>query len=74
MATCSFRISVNKGIHLMPEVISKGFASYVSSVKAVASEPANREPLKAISHREPGPTRSVEIAVSQEVMNRRKSE
>ena len=58
----------------MPEAISKGIASHISSVKAVASEPVNREPLKAISHREPGPTRRVEISISQKAMNRRKSE
>ena len=58
----------------MPEAISKGIASYISSIKAVASEPVNREPIEPISSREPGPTRSVEISISQEAMNPRKSE
>ena len=58
----------------MPEAIGKGIASYISSVKAVASELANREPIEPISRREPGPTRSVEISISQETINRRKSE
>ena len=52
----------------MPDAIGKGIYSYISSVKAVASEPVNREP---ISRRELGPTRSVEISISQEAINRR---
>ena len=43
----------------MPEAIGKGIASYISSVKAVVSELANREPIERISRREPGPTISV---------------
>ena len=58
----------------MPEAIGKGIASYISSIKAAASEPVNRGPIEPTSRREPGPTRSVEISISQEAMDRRKSE
>ena len=58
----------------MPEAIGKGIASYISSIKAAASEPVNREPIEPISRREPGPTRSVEISISQEAMDRRNKE
>ena len=57
----------------MPEAIGKGIASYISSIKAAASEPVNRESIEPISRREPGPTRSVEISISQEAMDRRNS-
>ena len=55
----------------MPEAIGKGIASYISALKPVAPEPANREPLEPISRREPGPSKSVEVTISQEAMNRR---
>ena len=58
----------------MPEAIGKGIASYISSIKAATSEPVNRQPIEPISRREPGPTRSVEISISQEAMDLRKSE
>ena len=58
----------------MPEAIGNGIASYISSIKAAASEPVNRVSIEPISRREPGPTRSVEISISQEALNRRKSE
>ena len=54
----------------MPDAIGKG----TSSVKAVAPEPANREPVEPISRREPGPSKSVEVKISQEAINRRKSD
>ena len=74
LATGSVRTSVTIGIHLMPEAIGKGIASYISALKPAAPEPANREPLEPISRREPGPTRSVEISISQEAIDRRKNE
>ena len=74
LATGSVRTSVTKGIHLMPESIGKGIASYISALKPAAPKPVNREPVELISRREPGPTRSVEISISQEAMDRRKSE
>ena len=58
----------------MPESIGKGIASYISALKPAAPEPVNREPVEPISRREPGPTRSVEISISQEAMDRGKSE
>ena len=58
----------------MPEAVGKGIASYISSIKAAASQPVNREPVEPISRREPDPTRSVEISISQKAMDRRKSE
>ena len=58
----------------MPEAIGKGIASYLSSVKAVAPEPVKRETVEPISRREPGPSKSVEVTISQEAMNRRKGE
>ena len=64
LASCSFKTGVNKGIHLMPEAIGKGVAYYISSIKAVASEPFDREPIEPISRREPSNTRSVEISIS----------
>ena len=48
----------------MPEAIGKGLAYYISSIKAVASEPFDREPIEPISRREPSNTRSVEISIS----------
>ena len=74
LATSSVRTSVIKGIHLMPEAIGKGIASYISSLKPVAQEPANRETVEPISRREPGPSKSVEISISQEALDRRKNE
>ena len=56
----------------MPEAIGKGIASYISTLKPPASEPVNREPVEPISRREPGPSKSVEITISQEAMNPRK--
>ena len=58
----------------MPEAIGKGIASYISTLKPPASEPVNREPVEPISRREPGPTRSVEVSISQEALDRRKGE
>ena len=58
----------------MPEAIGKGIASYISYIKAAASEPVNKGPIEPISRRELGPTRSVVISISQEVMDRRKNE
>ena len=58
----------------MPEALGKGIVSYISSIKAAASEPVNRGLIEPISRREPGPNRSVEISSSQEAMDRRKSE
>ena len=58
----------------MPEAIGKGIASYISALKPAAPEPVNREPVETISRREPSPTRSVEISISQEAMDRAKSE
>ena len=74
LATGSVRTSVTTRIHLMPEAIGKGIASYISALKPAASEPVNREPVEPISHREPGPTRSVEVSISQEALDRRKDE
>ena len=58
----------------MPEAIGKGIASYISSIKAATSEPVNKGPTEPVSRRDPGPTRSVEISISQEAMDRRNSE
>ena len=58
----------------MPEAIGKGIASYISALKPAASEPVNREPVEPISRREPGPSKSVEVTISQEAMIRRKSD
>ena len=58
----------------MPEAISKGIVSYLSSLKPAAQEPADREPVELISRREPGPSKSVEISISQEALDRRKNE
>ena len=74
LVTGSVRTSVTIGIHLMPEAIGKGIASYISALKPAAPEPANRKPLEPISRREPGPSKSVEVTISQEAMNRRKSD
>ena len=74
LVTGSVRTTVIIGIHLMPEAIGKGIASYISALKPAAPEPANREPLEPISRREPGPSKSVEVTISQEAMNRRKSD
>ena len=59
---------------LMPEAIGKGIASYISSLKTAVQEPANRQPVEPISRREPGPSKSVEISISQEALDRRKNE
>ena len=74
LVTDSVRTSVTIGIHLMPEAIGKGIASYISALKPAASEPVNREPVEPISRREPAPSKSVEVTISQEAMNRRKSD
>ena len=58
----------------MPEAIGKGIASYISVLKPAAPEPVNREPVEPISRREPGPSKSVEVTISQDAMNRRKSD
>ena len=58
----------------MPEAIGKGIASYISALKPAAPEPVNRETVEPISRREPGLTRSVEISISQEAVDRAKSE
>ena len=58
----------------MPETIGKGLASYLSAFKAVMPKAANKEPIEPISRREPGPSRSVEISISQEAMDRRKGD
>ena len=58
----------------MSEAIGKGVASYLSAFKAVMPEAANKEPIEPISRREPGPSRSVEISISQEAMDRRKGD
>ena len=74
LVTDSVGTSVIIGIHLMPEAIGKGIASYISVLKPAAPEPVNTEPVEPISRREPGPTRSVEISISQEAIDRAKSE
>ena len=74
LVTGSVRTSVTIGIHLMPEAIGKGIASYISVLKPAAPEPVNREPVEPISRREPGPSKSVEVTISQDAMNRRKAE
>ena len=58
----------------MPEAIGKGIASYISTLKPAALEPLNREPVEPISRREPSPTRSVEVSISQEALDRKKGE
>ncbi len=58
----------------MPEAIGKGVASYISAVKPVAEEPVNREIVELISRREPRPSKSVEVTISNEAINRRKSD
>ena len=58
----------------MPEAIGQGIASYLSAFKAVMPEATNKEPIEPISRREPGPSRSVEISISQEAMDRRKGD
>ena len=58
----------------MPEAIGKGIASYISALKPAVPEPVNREPVEPISRREPGPSKSVEVSISQEAMNRRESD
>ena len=54
----------------MPEAIGKNIASYISTLKPAALESVNREPVEPISRREPGPTRSVEVSISQEALDR----
>lgn len=51
LASCNLRTGANKGIHLMPEAIGKGIASYISSIKATTSEPVNKQPIEPISRR-----------------------
>ena len=58
----------------MPEAIGKGIASYVSALKDATPQLANKEPIEPISRKEPGPSRSVEISISQEAMDRRKGD
>ena len=58
----------------MPEAVGKGVASYLSALIPAAPEPVNRAPIEPISRREPGPSRSVEVSISQEAMDRRKGE
>ena len=58
----------------MPEAIGKGIASYLSAVKPVAPEPVKKEPIEPIIRREPDPSRSVEVSISQESMDRKKGQ
>ena len=58
----------------MPEAIGKSVASYLSTVIPAAPESVNRAPIEPISRKEPGPSRSVEVSISQEAMDRRKGE
>ena len=58
----------------MPEAIGKGIASYISSLKTAVQEPANGQPVEPISRKEPCPSKSVEISISQEALDRRKNE
>ena len=58
----------------MTEAIGKGIASYISSLRTAVQEPANRQPVEAISRKEPGPAKSVEISISQKALDRRKNE
>ena len=58
----------------MPEAIGKGIASYISTLKPAAPEPVKRETVEPISRRAPGPSRSVEVSISQEALDRRKGE
>lgn len=58
----------------MPEAIGKGVASYLSAVIPAAPEPVNKAPVEPISRREPGPSRSVEISISQEALDRKRGE
>ena len=74
LATGSIRTSVTIGIHLMPEAIGKGIASYISALKPAVPEPVIREPVEPISRREPGPSKSVEVTITQEALDRRENE
>ena len=74
LATCLFRPSISKRTRLMPEAIGKGIASYLSAVKPVAPEPVKKEPIEPIIRREPDPSRSVEVSISQEAMYRKKGQ
>ena len=58
----------------MAEAIGKGLASYLSIIKADSTEPANKKPIEPISHRELGPKRGVQISISQEALDRRKTD
>ena len=58
----------------MPEAIGKSIASYISASKPSAPESVNRELIEPISRREPGPSKSVEVTISQEALERRKNE
>ena len=57
----------------MPEAIGKSIASYISASKP-SEESVNRELVEPISRREPGPSKSVEVTISQEALERRKNE
>ena len=58
----------------MPEAIGKSIASYISALKPSAPESVNRELVEPISRREPGLSKSVEVTISQEALERRKNE
>ena len=74
LVTGNVRASVVIGIHIVPEPIGKNIASYISALKTSVAEPVGREPVEPISRREPGPSKSVEVTISQEALDRRKSE
>ena len=56
----------------MPEAIGKGIASYISVIKADATEPAKKELDQPISRREARTSKSLEISISQEAVHRKK--
>ena len=58
----------------MPEAIGKGIASYISALKMSETKPVKREPVEPINRRELGPSKSVEVTISQEAMERRQSD
>ena len=55
----------------MPEAIGKGIASYISALKPAAPELVNRKFVEPISRREPGPSKSVEVTISQEELDKK---
>ena len=59
---------------MTPETTGKDIASYLSAVKPVAPEPVKKEPFEPIIRREPDPSRSVEVSISQEAMYRKKGQ